>query len=551
MNSPAKVSRSPREFLYRHRLTLGLLLLVAFKLWLVHTEGIYGSATAFDALWFVSAAKHWYWGSEYSWIAFVRPPAYPLFIAFVHLLHVPLRIGIELMQATGYLALVAGLRKAGAPVGVCLASYAAMTLHPGTLQLNSVSMADNFYAAVLPLALGGLVLTLLTAKLSHATWTGFAFALLWNTREESFLIPPMIIGFLIVALVRQRLVMRFWKPAIRYWLKPVTAMIGTLFLLNLAVYTANYRAFHSFSKSELTASSFQAAYKALLRIKPDRKHRFVSLSTDALEKAYSVSPTFARLRPQLEGDVGRGWQSEAFPTLGIHEIGVPWILWALRHAATTTPGIHDNAISATRFYRKVAKEINRACDEGRVPSRLVLSSFLDPGALAHIGDMPQSFPRILSLFLLRYHVFESRDDDILTKPQHELYDEMTYRGPDHNRPGQLAISARLENFIGSYHRFLVIGLSVTGGAAALAIAWRFRRLRAGDPINAALILLITTILLRVLLFTYLDATWWVGGYERYLFPVLPLYSCFLILLLYQSLALWRRHTGDLKPHRLD
>ena len=72
------------------------------------------------------------------------------------------------------------------------------------------------------------------------------------------------------------------------------------------------------------------------------------------------------------------------------------------------------------------------------------------------------------------------------------------------------------------------------------IAWHFRQLRASDSVNATLILLAATIFLRVLLFTFLDATWWVGGYERYLFPVLPLYSCFLILLIYQSLALWRR-----------
>ena len=72
------------------------------------------------------------------------------------------------------------------------------------------------------------------------------------------------------------------------------------------------------------------------------------------------------------------------------------------------------------------------------------------------------------------------------------------------------------------------------------IAWRCRQLRASDLLNATLILLGVTIFLRVLLFTFLDATWWVGGYERYLFPVLPLYSCFLILLIYQSLALWRR-----------
>src|ERR1700730_3786071 len=133
---------------------IGLCLVVAFKLWVVHTEEIYGSATEYDALWFANAAKHWYWGSEYSWTAFVRPPAYPLFIAFVHLCHIPLRLGIELMQMAGYLALVAGLRKAGVPCSVCLVSYAAMILHPASFQLNSVTMADSFYAAILPLALG-------------------------------------------------------------------------------------------------------------------------------------------------------------------------------------------------------------------------------------------------------------------------------------------------------------------------------------------------------------------------------------------------------------
>lgn len=541
VNSPAKAPPSSTlEFLRRQRLAIGLLFVLAFKLWLVHTEDIYGSATEFDALWFVNAAKHWYWGSEYSWTAFVRPPAYPLFIAFVHLLHIPLRIGIELLDAAGYLAVVAGLRKAGAPVWVCLTSYAAMSLHPGGYQLNSVTMADNFYAAVLPLALGGLLLTLFTARLIHATWTGFALALLWNTREESILIPPMIVVFLIVALVRQRLVARFWKPAMNYWLKPAGAMIGTLLLLNSAVLAANYRAFQSFSKSEMTASTFKAAHTALLRIKPEREHRYISVSTDALRKAYSVSPTFARLQPQLEGDLGRGWQVPAVNALGLHEIGGSWFLWTLRHAAEKTGGIHDSAASAKRFYRNVAREVNRACDEGRVPTRLVISSFLDPVALAHIGSVPQSFPRIAALFATQYHTFDRRDDEILTEPQRALYDEMTNRGPTWRQTGTLGISTRLENFISAYHRFLVIALSVAGGAAALAIAGRFRQLRASDPINAALLLVGATILLRVLLFTYLDATWWSGGYERYLFPVLPLYSCFLILLIYQSLALWRR-----------
>jgi hypothetical protein len=135
---------------------------------------------------------------------------------------------------------------------------------------------------------------------------------------------------------------------------------------------------------------------------------------------------------------------------------------------------------------------------------------------------------------------EGRDDAILTESQRALYDEMTRRGPAPSPGGTLGLSAALENYIGSYHRFLVVGLSIAGVIAAIAIAWRFRELRASDLLNATLILLGATIVLRVLLFTYLDATWWIGGYERYLFPVLPLYSCFLILLIHQSIVLWRR-----------
>ncbi len=520
-------------------LPFGLALAILFKIWLVHTEEIYGSATEHDALLFLNTAKHWYWGSEYSWNAFVRPPAYSLFIALVHLLHIPLRIGIEITQATGYLALVAGLRKAGVSRAVCLLSYGAMIFHPGSFQLNSVTMADTFYAAVLPLALGGLLLTLFTANPWHALWTGTAFAVLWNTREESILIPPLIVVFLVLAFLRQRLVTGSWRPAIRDWLKPAGAMMGMLCFLNLAVDAVNYRAFLGFSKSEFTASSLRAAYKALLRIKPDRDQRFVSVSTDALQKAFSVSPTFSRLRPQFEGELGRNWQVPALTALGVHEIGTPWILWALRSAADVQK-VHESAASARRFYRNVAKEINRACDEGRIPSRFVVSSLLDPNALANLRYLPESCPRIAALFLLQYHTMEGRDDAILTESQRALYDEMTGRSPAPDPGKPLGISAALENFICSYHRFLIFGLSMAGLAAAITIAWRFRQLRASDPLNAVLILLGAAVFMRVLLFTFLDATWWIGGYERYLFPVLPLYSCFLILSSHQAILFWRR-----------
>jgi hypothetical protein len=539
-----------RLVLRRHGLALGLVLLALFKLWLVQTENIYGSATEYDALWNVGSAKNWYWGSPYSWTAFVRPPSYPLFIALVHLCGIPLRIAIELLQMGSYAVLVCALRKAAVSLVVCVLVFAALALHPASFEHNDYTMSDCFYAAILPLAVSGLLLTLFTAKLSHAVWTGVALAVLWTAREESFLIPPILAVFLILALARQRTQAHSWKASLFYWLKPMGAMLGTLALLLIAVDAANYRAFHGFAKSDMTSPSFKAVYKALLRIKPGRNQRFVSVSTEALEIAYQASPTFAQLKPQFESAAGRNWQVPALTRLGIHEIGAAWFLWALRNATATTGDIYQSPASANRFYRKAAREINRACDEGRVPSRFVLFSFLDPGAFAQLGYLPQSLGRMAALFVLPHHKITGGDDAILTAAQRALYDEMTGRRQSNNQSPtaekqsfSASLSVTLENLIGASYHFLVAALAFGGLVAALVIARYLRRFRMSEPLNAALILLAATIFLRVTFFAFLDATWWMGEYERYIFPVLPLTLGFLILLMYQAIALSRNPMG--------
>src|SRR5205085_10746351 len=103
----------------------------------------------------------------------------------------------------GCAVLIAALRKAAVPRALCLLIFAAMILHPAALTFNNHSMSDSFYTAILPLALGGSLLTLLTRKLAHAAWTGAAYAILWNTREESFLIPAILPVLLVLALLQR------------------------------------------------------------------------------------------------------------------------------------------------------------------------------------------------------------------------------------------------------------------------------------------------------------------------------------------------------------
>jgi hypothetical protein len=439
--------------------------------------------------------------------------------------------------------LIEAFRKAGVPALVCVFAFAAMTLHPASFQLNNYTMSDCFYAAILPLAVGGLLLTLFTANIRHAVWTGVVLAILWNAREESFLIPAVLVVFLFLALKTRRSSTGSWNASFLFWKKPIAVMLGTLVLLLMAVNAANYRAFHSFTKSDLTSPAFTAAQKALLRIKPSQVRHYVTISNEAVQKAYEVSPTFARLKPQLEGDLGRNWRVPATAALGVSEYGW-WFVWALRSATANTDALHATPQSANRFYRNVAREINRACDEGRLPSRFVLTSLLDPEALAYLGYLPGSLVRTSALFVRPHRKIIEREDSILTPPQRALYDEMTGRRRDYGpAPATVTglsakLSGSLENLIGNYYPFLVLGLAAGGLAAAVILAAHWRRFRWSDPLNAALLLIAATIFVRVIFFTVFDAICWTDDYERYLFPVMPLASCFLILLIYQAIALW-------------
>ncbi|PYJ86845.1 MAG: hypothetical protein DME70_07470, partial [Verrucomicrobia bacterium] len=509
-------------------------------------EEIYGSSTEYDALWYAGSAKHWYWGAPYSWTAFVRPCAYPLFIAIVHFCGIPLRIAIELVQMGGYGVLVLALRKAAVPRALCLAIFAAMILHPASLTFNSDSMSESFYAAILPLALGGSLLTLFTRKFFHAIWTGAAYAVLWNTREESFLIPLILAVFFALAWWQRRDGETRTTHFV-FWLKRAGAIVGVMIVLVVAVYSANYAAFHSFAKSDLSSASFEKAFKALLRIKPTHSRRYIAVKAESVRLAFEISPTFAQLKPHFEAPTGQMWTNPVFDTLGIREYG-PWFMWALRNM-TANAHYYKDPVSTNSFYRKFSREINWACDEGRIPSRRVVSSFLDPGALSRIRYLPRSIPRIARLFLFRHQKVMVRADTNLVPWMDSLYQEMVFRRPqpriDESNAVVIpnAISARLavavQNFIGAYYVYLFAALAWAGLAGFLVLIIFFRRWRPGDPLITILLLLGTTIAVRLIFFSFLDATWWMSGYERYLFPVMPLTSCFFVLLIYEAIALVR------------
>ena len=633
------------------------------KLWLVHNEEIYGYTTFYDCLWFLNSAKHWYWGMPYGWTAFIRPPAYPLFIAMVHEFGIPLRIAIELLQIGAYCVLIAALRSAAVPRWLCLSIFIALVLHPASFQLNNLVEADTLYAALLTYAVGVLILTLHTRRIAPAIFSGIALGTLWNTREESLLVAVFFVSYVLVAFLYEKTEAVSSRDAGKILLKPALSIFLAGAVLILAVYSANYFVFHEFAKSQSSSPSFNAAYRALLRIKPTRPQRFVGVTRDAREAAFQVSPTFAQLRPYFEGDLGRDWEMETLSAHGVpHEIGNAWFMWALRDIVSHA-GFYNDPEATRRFYRQVAAEIDLACHQGRLPTRWVFFDFLDPEFLRYLRFVPQSLGRISSLFVWRHKMSRDREDAILRTPERLLYDEMAGRRAALTRIGTLRLvgwafdfddpvqlvaydsgggeivsatthfspspniaesfkergrvpeniefglsmevrrgkipagellfvtqsgrkfsrwvsaivfgeaprengaptgaplmcqifareftpsiinhSIRHENNIATCYRYFVFACSLLATVAVLALIIFFRRLRIHDSLNAVIILLVIAVASRFGLFVLLDATCFNGQDVRYLFPVMPLYSALLILLIYRAarLALSSRATS--------
>jgi hypothetical protein len=530
--------------------------------------------------------------------------------------------------------------------------YAALILHPASYQINNRVLADSFYAGVLPLALAGLIWTLLSRRLAVAVTTGVILAVLWNAREESVLILGILFSFGAVALCHYRLRGESWRISFSRMIFPAIALAAALGVLVVTVNYVNYRTFGDFAKSEMTAPSYLEACRALRRIKPSHDQRFIPVSREARQLAYGVSPTFALLQPQFEGKLGQDWTLETFTSHGISgEIGAGWFHWAFRNAADRA-GMHSSAAQAKRFYKRVAKEINLACDQGRLPHRPVISTFADPTAGLGLAYLPQSFHRITTLFVLPYGKTWLREDFNLRPEQRDLYLEMTGRRRPLSGSGRIKLSGwafqfndpvltvswlnpsgeviastgelfprpdvvkhffprvgvpldvhfnlppveisptvdlfahtlvfvtrsgtqfkapvasvlsggaptvdgvlgaaplmvsidsqqittsrrdwsvELETFIGRHHRSFVLYLSGAGLIAVVVLMVRARKVLFAGPLFAVLALLIVVIGSRVALFTFIDATAWPGAQERYLFPVTPLYSAMVLLLIY-------------------
>ncbi len=392
-------------------------LLAVFKLVLVSQEEIIARYQPFDDLWQIMAASRGYWfGSGYNEMTFVHLPAYPLWVGLVYFTGIPLRIASELFFLGAGFVFALVLTRAGVQRYVAIACYSLIIFHPASFQLFNYALADTLYAPILLLALACLILVWISRESRHlvkyTVLTGFVFGALWHVRKENVLLL-VILGMFTLAIIyaswRER---RTPKEVFRYVGLVVLIPAGIMLSVSALVQTANWAKFGLYVSSDMNASGYTAAYRALLRIKPDKSIRFVPVPENVRQKAYAASPAFRELAPFFEGELGHTAASETRKWMGIsNEIAAGWFYWALRQAAALA-GHHRTAKEANTYYQRIADEINAAIDNGQLVGRPVFLDFLDPDLFTYLPYFPSSLQKICGLFTSTDEPQRMKDDTV-------------------------------------------------------------------------------------------------------------------------------------------
>ncbi|MEO6873968.1 MAG: hypothetical protein ABI222_04015 [Opitutaceae bacterium] len=363
-------------------------LLTAFKLWLTRAQPIYaiGGAAHDDRLFLLLAESivRGDWLGTYSQMTLAKGPFYSMFVAVLYWAAIPLGLGVQLAYAGACALFIRACRPAIPSGAVLFAIYMLLLWNPMSYEAPTMDriIRQQIYTPLAIAIFAGLIALYCRREagqrrqLSWAVVMGLAFGCFWLTREESVWIVPSVIllgsGALFWAWRGSRT--QGWIMAKSLGLAVVCALLP-LFLVSWQ----NYRHYGWFGTVEFRATQFKDAYGAMMRVKVGPEMDHVPVTRQAREAMYAVSPTFAKLQPYFEGDSGRGWAAASVAMTHLppeeREVGGGWLMWCLRDTVAAAGYCHS-AREALDFYGRMAKEINEACDQGRLPAYPKRSGFL-------------------------------------------------------------------------------------------------------------------------------------------------------------------------------
>jgi len=412
--------------------------ITAAKLWLTHAQGIFaiGSAGHDDRL-FLELAQHLAhgdWLGPYNELTLAKGPFYSLFIAVTFLAGIPLFAAQQLFYAGACAAFVRALRPAVASSGLRFLIYAFLLWNPMTYDAPSMGrvLRQQLYGPLALMILAGLIaLALRHREPARRQWpwavlAGVAAGCFYLTREESLWFVPSVL------LLGSAVVYFAWEVGRGALLRSTTMLAlatATAVVPVLSVSAMNLRHYGWFGICEFHAREFKDAYGAMLRVRVGPELPYVPITREARVAMAAVSPAFAELQRQFDRGIARGWAGAGSSLTNLpaeqEQIAGGWMMWAFREC-TALAGHAHSAGEAMAFYAKLALEINRACDEGRLPAGPRRSGFMPAWREEQTPRFVRA-TRDFADFVIRFSRFSAKPPPSTGSPEElQLFGELTH-----------------------------------------------------------------------------------------------------------------------------
>jgi hypothetical protein len=368
-------------------------LLVAIGFWLVAPVPVALIGGRYDAGLFVRLANSilaGQWLGPFDALTLAKGPFYPLFLAGCAASCVPVQAGIEAVYLAGAVLMARVLARLSGRAWAGTFCLALLVFNPACTDWSAGAlMREPLYAALTLLVMAlAARLFLCGGGMAWGVALGAASAAFWLTREEGVLLVPSVLvlaawyfwPYIVVGIMRLRHSLVIANAGRLPPILPLVTALATGLALVLGVCAINQHAYGVFRSNDFQAAPFARAYGALARIVPDRWQRLTPISRDMRQRAYSVSEAARELQPFLEGD-GAPFTVDVLcsetPRPACHDIPGASFMWALRDAVTRA-GYYDNARRADGFYKRLAREIDAACDRSALRCLPPRRGFMPP-----------------------------------------------------------------------------------------------------------------------------------------------------------------------------
>ncbi len=340
-----------------------------------------------------------HWLGPYNQITLLKGQTFPLFIALNHIIGTPITLFIAMFYLFSIFTLLKTINDTLSIKPIYhLMIFILLIFHPLLLPINIIR--DNIYPGMTLLLISGLIrLTDVKREVSLKVYLFFGtfFGFFWLTREEGLWVAPAIIVMLALKTINKN------NQNLQKIAKRTIFAFSISLIPILGISSINYLYYGKFQTTESWVSngSYSRALKSLYSIDIGNEIAHVPVQLKKREVAYSVSPSFSKLRTYFEtsGKVWTQFGCSIYPdTCGDYAGG--WFIVALRDAAASI-GKYNNAVESDNFYQSIYREIESACESKKIKCKKNLVPFMPNITKEQLKEIPAKIIQGIRLITLQ------------------------------------------------------------------------------------------------------------------------------------------------------